>query len=213
MGNNAPTENRAKRWAEIKNQIRERPLLSYIVGIPIEKYKEYTHGTPQAEFILEAEAAIHLDREAKTERIKNELSKIVGYREAKEYSRKFNISDTTIRQVIEGKKERLSYDVIDKFELWLNKITGFEMSLENLLTPKEYLKSETDVISTELSNISNRILRYPIDIKRDVAKMEIDIYGCDYSIVRALRSDAQQLLDIADRINLYVNEFMKINDK
>ena len=49
------TEKQIKtRWVDIKKQIKERPLLAYRVGIPLEAWDSYMHSTPSSneEYIL-----------------------------------------------------------------------------------------------------------------------------------------------------------------
>lgn len=41
------TEHQYKtRWTDIKKQIKERPLLAYRVGIPLEKWDHYINSIP-----------------------------------------------------------------------------------------------------------------------------------------------------------------------
>lgn len=76
------------RWVGIKRQIKDRPLLAYRVGIPLDNWDKYMHSTPPFNEVNRIYFEIQEDRKGKTLRIKDALSKIVGYRESKEFSRK-----------------------------------------------------------------------------------------------------------------------------
>lgn len=76
------------RWTDIKKQINARQLLAYRVSIPVEKWDEYMHSTPSESEINRIYEAIQQDRINKTSRVKEALSKIVGYRESVIYSKK-----------------------------------------------------------------------------------------------------------------------------
>lgn len=68
------------RWVDIKKLLKECPLLAYKVKIPLENWDQYMHSVPSIDEINRIYYAIQEDRKKKTLRIKEELSKIVGYR-------------------------------------------------------------------------------------------------------------------------------------
>lgn len=147
------------RWVDIKKQIKERPLLAYRVNIPLDKWDEYMLSFPEPDEINRIYNAIQEDRKVKTARIRAALSKIVGYRESAEYGRKSGVSDSYISNIIEGKKEMVGYDVINRLELFLSLVTEFETSIENPLTAKEFSQQLMDEIRKDLTNVINSLER------------------------------------------------------
>ena len=175
-----------------------------------EECRKYSHNSPPSDYIDKIDAAINEDRKAKTLRIKNELGKIVGYRETCIYAEKFNISDTTMRKIIEGKKEMVSYDVIDKMEIWLNCITGMPLSMENPLTPQRYIKNEFDKIDKTLNEIAINLLQYPRIFRNGIEKMDFEPdYQGKYYISTYLRKHAESLEHIADWLQNTVTQFQE----
>lgn len=149
------------RWREIKKNLRQRPLLAYTVNIPYEKWNTYMYSIPDPDEVNRVYDTIEKDRIEKTYRIKKELSKMVGYRESKEYSRKSRVSDTYIRQIIEGKKEKAGYSIIDKLELFISRVNPeFEPSIKNSLDIKSYSLDHLAGVANEIKNISNGLNRY-----------------------------------------------------
>lgn len=142
------------RWYDIKKEIKNRPLLSYRVGIPLDKWDKYIHSIPERDEVNRIYDKIKEDRKNKTERVKNKLSEIIGYREANIYAKKMGISSTTIKNILENKSSKLpSYEMIDKIEIFINAIDDtFEISLENPISFKGYIR---DLIDTEVKNINN----------------------------------------------------------
>lgn len=148
------------RWVDIKKQIKERPLLAYRVNIPLEKWDEYMLSSyPEDNEINRIYEAIREDRKVKTSRIRAALSKIVGYRESAEYGRKSGVSDSYISNIIEGKKEMVGYDVINRLEIFLSLVSDFETSIENPLTAKEFSQQLMDEIRKDLSMVINSFER------------------------------------------------------
>jgi len=146
------------RWSDIKKQIKERQLLAYRVGIPLDEWDKYMHSTPPTDEINRIYNAIHEDRRTKTLRIKEGLSKIVGYRESKEFSRKAGVSDTSIREIIEGKKEMAGYDVINRLEIFLNVILpDFDLSIENPLNVKNFTTEKMGEIASNINAVADNL--------------------------------------------------------
>lgn len=205
----------ASRWAILKKQLADRPLLPFMLGMTIEECRKYSHSTPPSNYIDKINTAIEEDRKAKTLRIKNELGKIVGYRESCIYAKRFNISDTTMRKIIEGEKTMISYDVIDKMEIWLNFITGMTLSIENPLTPQRYIKAEFDKIDKTLNKVALSLLQYPRIFRDNIEKMDFETgYQGQYYISTYLRRHAESLQQIADWLQSTVDQFQqKNNDK
>lgn len=163
------------RWVDIKKQIKERPLLAYRVGIPLNNWDKYMHSTPPENEVNRIYFEIQGDRKRKTLRIKEELSKIVGYRESKEFSRKSGVSDSTIRDILEGKKDMAGYDVIDRLELFLHvTMEDFELSLENPLSVKKYTHEYMVEIAGQIDKTADTLKQYCFKLTEMARKMELD---------------------------------------
>jgi len=170
------TEKQIKtRWVDIKKQINERQLLAYRVGIPLEKWDSYIYSVPSIEEINRIYVSIQEDRTNKTLRIKEGLSKIVGYRESVEFSRKSGVSSASIRDILEGKKTMAGYDIINKLELFLNRVlTDFELSIENPLTLKSYSQDYIGDISSEINRIADGLKHYCFKLSEMARKQETE---------------------------------------
>jgi transcriptional regulator with XRE-family HTH domain len=152
------------KWGELKAQIKSRPFLAYLVGIPIEKYRDYIIATPSNEEVLRIEKLIHKDRIEKTLRIREGLQKITGYRETVKVAKKLGISDTTLRQIMTGKREASSYQSIDRIELFLQAVSDFEPSLENSLSVFDFLTDEISDINKSFYDIAEGLKNCQMDL-------------------------------------------------
>lgn len=200
------------RWVEIKKQIKERQLLAYRVGIPLEKWDSYMYTLPEKEEINRIYTAIRDDRKRKTERIQEGLSKIVGYRESKEFSRKSGVSDTVIREIIEGKKVMAGYDVINRLELFLSVILpDFELSIENPLTVKLYSQEYLGEISDEIYKIANRLKNYCYELTEIAKKqkLKIDWKGDEIPPANEIKYSINLLSDLKDKIDDFWENYHK----
>ncbi|MBW3520413.1 hypothetical protein [Flavobacterium sp. NKUCC04_CG] len=163
------------RWVGIKKQINERQLLAYRVGIPLEKWDTYMYSNPTTEEINRIYFAIQDDRKNKTARIKDGLSKIVGYRESKEFSRKSGVSDTSIRDIIEGKKTMAGYDIINRLELFLNRVLpDYELSIENPLALRSYSQDYLSEIASEINRVADGLKQYCFKLTEMGRKQELE---------------------------------------
>lgn len=163
------------RWTDIKKQINERQLLAYRVGIALEKWDQYMHSIPSDDEVNRIFIAIQEDRKSKTLRIKQGLSKIVGYRESVEFSRKSGVSDASIRDIIEGKKIMAGYDIINRLELFLNQVLpDFELSIENPLTLKSYSQDYLGEIATEVNRVAENLRHYCFKLSEMARKQELE---------------------------------------
>ena len=193
------------RWTDIKKQIKERPLLAYRVGIPLDDRDNYMHSTPSRDEINRIYHAIREDRKNKTLRIKENLSKIVGYRESKEYSRKSGVSDTMIRDILEGKKDMVGYDVINRLEIFLCAIVPeFELSIENPLDIKNYTKDSMSDIVSKIHSIADNLKYYSLKLTETVNKQEKDkdYLGNVIEPSRYIESSIQRLEELKNQIDL-----------
>jgi len=185
-----------RRWTDIKRLLRNRPLLAYKAKIPLEEWNNYMHSTPSNEEIQRIYDVVQEDRKEKTLRIKAELSKMVGYRESKEFSRKCGVSDTSIKDIIEGKKVKAGYEIIDKLELFISRVNSdFETSLENPLDTDQYVKDEFEEVRSSVLRVSNNLKSYSIELGQMAKTKEVrkdwngnsklpsdDLHGYDKSI-------------------------------
>jgi hypothetical protein len=152
----------------------------------------------------------------KTYRIKKELSKMVGYRESKEYSRKSRVSDTYIRQIIEGKKEKAGYSIIDKLELFISRVNPeFEPSIENSLDIKSYSLDHLAGVANEIKNISNGLNRYCLSLIEMSRKQETDedLFGNKIKPTDSLEGYIEHLSRLKNDIDSFWKVYVEGNLK
>lgn len=197
------------RWIDIKKQINERQLLAYRVGIPLDKWEVYMHSTPPSDEVNRIYIAIQDDRKNKTARIKEGLSKIVGYRESVEFSRKTGVSDTSIRDIIEGKKTMAGYDMINKLELFLNRtLADFALSIENPLTVKSYSQEYLGDIASEINRVADSLKQYCFKLSEMARKQEAETSWDGKKIPPS--THIEHSIDILVRLRDKVDTFWKI---
>lgn len=200
------------RWGGVKKQIRDRPLLAYRVGIPLDKWDEYMHSVPSENEINRIYNEIQNDRTRKTLRLKDGLSQIVGYRESKEYARKSGVSDTSIRDIVEGKKEMAGYDVINRLEIFMHAIMPeFEISLENPLTIKEHTYEYIGEIISQIDSVADSLKRYCYRLSEYSRKGEKtkDWRGNEIEPTAHLQSDIDRLIDLKLQVDNFCEIYMK----
>jgi len=212
------TEKQLKtRWTDIKKQINKRQLLAYRVDIPLEKWDIYMHSIPSNEEINRVYHAIQDDRKVKTKRIKDALSEIVGYRESKEFSRKSGVSDTSIRDILEGKKDMAGYEIIDKLELFLNAILpDFELSIENQLTIHTYSQDYLEDIAISISKVADQLNTYCFNLNQMARKQKLSESPYDGSLIsptagvdRAISQLNDYKYKIENYWNVYIDKKLK----
>lgn len=201
------TEKQIKtRWIDVKKQINERQLLAYRVGIPLDKWDTYMHSLPPVEEINRIYLAIQDDRKNKTARIKEGLSKIVGYRESVEFSRKSGVSDTSIRDIIEGKKIMAGYDIINKLEIFLSRVLpDFEQSIENPLTLKSYSQDYIGDIASDINRVADNLKQYCFRLTEMARKQELET-GWDGKKIDASKQveySMTTLAELKDKIDTF----------
>lgn len=204
----------SKKWGIVKKQFNMRPMLPYILGMPLEEYQKYMYETPPSEYVNLYYEKVENDRKEKTQKIKEELKKVVGYRESCQYARIFNVSDTTVREVIEGKKKSIGYDMIDKLEIYLHAISGMKLSVGNMLSPQYCVDKEFRTIEKSLDEIAFELMRFPEYFKKCIESMSVDLeYKSDtVSLLASLEQQVHSLQDIIDRLQTLVDLFMKKNN-
>lgn len=194
------------RWVTVKKQINERQLLAYRVGIPLEKWDSYMYSTPSVDEINRIYHAIQEDRKLKTTRVKNGLSKLVGYREANEFSRKSGVSNTSIRDIIEGKKTMAGYDVINRLELFLSvALDDFEVSIENPLTVKNYSRDYLGEIAAKIYRIADGLKIYSFELNEMARKQELktDWDGAKIPPSRYIQHSINRLSELQNDIDSF----------
>lgn len=209
------TEKQIKtRWTDIKKQINARQLLAYRVSIPVEKWDEYMHSVPPENEINRIYEAIQTDRLNKTKRVKEALAKIVGYRESALYSKKIGVSDSSIREIIEGKKEKAGYELLDKLELFLNTILpDFEMSIENPLTIKNFSQDYTNEIAQDLTRIIDNLKDYRFELTQMVLKRETptDWSGKKMQVTNTIQNSIDRLQEMKEKVDIFWNVYIEQN--
>lgn len=200
------------RWADIKKQIKQRQLLAYIVGIPAEKWDTYMGSTlPDKTEINRIYNAIENDRIKKTARIKDGLSKIVGYRESKEFAKRSGVSDSHIRNIIEGKVLKASYDIINRLELFLSTaLPDFEPSIENPLTLKSYSKEFTQGIADSIHDITKNLGYYSFQLINSIHRPQEMRYSNLFSAIDRAIDD---LNEIKLNVGYFWKTYIELNNK
>lgn len=204
------------RWTDIKKLIKGRPLLAYRVGIPLEKWDSYMLVCPGDDEINRIYFAIQEDRKIKTLRLREPLSKIVGYRESKVFSKKSGVSDTSIRDIIEGKKIMAGYEIIDKLEVFLSvTLQDFEVSIENTLTLKNYSHQRIGEYTTEIGQIADSLkfscLRLiEMGTKREYEK---DWQGNKINPSKSIEYAISRLTNIKDEIDIFWDVYVNRDKK
>ncbi len=194
------------RWVDIKKQIRERQLLAYRVGISLDDWDTYMYSTPNVDEINRIYLAIQEDRKTKTLRIKEALSKIVGYREANEFSQKSGVSSASIRDIIEGKKDMAGYDIINRLELFLHvTMPDFELSIENPLSVKNYTKEHLGELASEINRIADNLKQYCFRLTEMGRRMEKekDWKGEEIEPAHNLVYSIERLSELKNQINSF----------
>jgi hypothetical protein len=201
------TEKQIKtRWVDVKKQVHERQLLAYRVGIPLEKWDTYMHSIPPVDEINRIYFAIQDDRKNKTARIKEGLSKIVGYRESVAFSRKSGVSDTSIREIIEGKKIMAGYDIINRLELFLSRfLPNFELSIENPLTLKSYTQDYIGDIASDINRVADSLKQYCFRLTEMARKQELET-GWDGKKIdpsKQIEHSITSLTELKDKVDTF----------
>ena len=164
-----------QRWGDIKKQINERQLLAYRVGISLDDWDNYMYSVPITSEVNRIYEEIKIDRKRKTLRIKEALSKIVGYRESNDFARKSGVSNTSIKQILDGKKEMAGYDIINRLELFLNRIMPeFELSIENPLNAKLHTQEHLGEIASKINQTADHIKQYCFKLTEKARKTETE---------------------------------------
>ncbi|MGV4413215.1 hypothetical protein [Chryseobacterium sp. T1] len=200
------------RWNDIKKQINARQLLAYRVGIPVEKWDEYMHSIPSKEEINRIYEAIQTDRINKTTRLKNELGKIVGYRESVIFSKKIRVSDTSLREILEGKKTKAGYETIDKIELYLNTIMpDFQMSIENPLSLRNFTQDFANEIGVELTKVAENLKDFRFKLIQLATKQEenTDWRGNKIPASNTIEYSIKKLSELKNDIDSFWNVYIE----
>jgi transcriptional regulator with XRE-family HTH domain len=204
------------RWTDIKRQISERQLLAYRVGIALEQWDTYMYSIPSDNEVNRIYFAIQEDRTAKTLRIKNGLSKIVGYRESVQFAHKSGVSDSYIRNIIEGKNTMAGYDIINRLELFLSRVLpDFELSIENPLTLKSYSQDYLGEIANEVNKVSENLRHYCFKLSEMARKQELDTdwQGNAISPSSTIEYSMKSLAELKAKVDTFWNVYIEKHAK
>lgn len=209
---NLTTKQIKTRWTDVKKQINERQLLAYRVGIALEQWDTYMYSIPNDSEVNRIYLAIQEDRTAKTLRIKNGLSKIVGYRESVQFARKSGVSDSYIRNIIKGKNIMAGYDIINKLELFLNNVLpDFELSIENPLTLKSYSQDYLGEVASEVNKVAENLRHYCFKLSEMARKQELDKdwQGNPISPSRIIEYSMESLAELKAKVDTFWDVYIE----
>lgn len=200
------------RWSDIKREIKNRPLLAYRVGIPLDQWNEYIHSIPNREEVNRIYDEIKEDRKQKTKRIREKLGEVIGYREANIYAQKMGISSTTIKNIIENKSPSPSYDMINRIEIFLNAIDEtFEVSLENSISFKEYVQNLINQEMKSINNIANYLNNESYKLLDLLNGAEKDIFGKPIHPTSYLSRCINNLHSSKEKLDVIFETYIKKN--
>lgn len=192
------------RWYDIKKEIKRRPLLAYRIGISLDKWNDYSHNIPEKEEVNAMYNKIKEDRKNKTDRIKNKLSEIVGYREANIYAKRMGISPTSIKNILEDKSSKLpSYEMIDRIEIFINAIDdAFDVSLENTISFKEYIRDLIEKEVKSINNIANYLNSKGYELFDMLSSVKTDICGNETLPTSFLETSINNLKESKEKLDI-----------
>ena len=118
------------------------------------------NGEPSPELVENLYTRINEDRINKTANVAYYLRRVVRNRDCLSISKKIGISNTTLANVIDGKNRALSYENIDKIEVFLSSIDDvhFNCSSDNQLTKQQHLLNELQPLSVDITQSSLKIV-------------------------------------------------------
>ena len=205
------------KWSHLKSEIKRRPILGLKLGLSAETLHHYYYHTPADAEILRIEALLYQDRAEKTKRIKDDLSKVVGYREAARISQKIGISDSKLRDIMEGKDLTPSYDIIAKIEFFLFMIFDIPVSFENEEFKNTYLETLVDNLSSKVNSIGVSLLRCSEMMaflkKYPVNKNYPTLSSSDEHYIRGPLSsvawDLKKLTEVQEEIKIFLETYIR----
>lgn len=203
------------RWGDVKKILRKRQLLAYRLGIPLNKFNEYMyHKVPPRTEVIRIYEAIKTDRREKTNRLKENLKKMVGYRENNIIAKKIGISDTTLRQILTNKNEMAGYDIIDKVELYIKAVNpDFEISIENTLSVKEHLTDHFLEIADDIKKLADKLYRESYTLLEIVRQQRLESSYSGEVIHPSRHIDYHiiKMQEIKENIDLLYDVYIKDN--
>lgn len=199
------------KWSHLKSELRKRPLLAYKFGIPFESLQEYLKKTPSNERILEIERLLIEDRKRKTLMVCEVLNSIMKPRETVIYALKIGISDTKLRNIIDGKDLCPSYDIINKIEVFLNATMEYEIPIENQQYSGNFYEEFLGSISQNTSKVGKSIMLQSAflgdlshKMKRNSRGMGNDNIHVLERIGSVLERNKKELNDIITKLKLQI---------
>lgn len=170
------------------------------------------YSLPELAEINRIYKAIQEDRTIKTLRIKEGLSKIVGYRESQEFAKKSGVSGTSIKEILDEKKTMAGYDIINKLELFLHTVlTDFELSIENPLNIKNYSQDYLGDIASEINRVAENLQRYCYKLTQMARNQETetDWQGNKTSPAKSVEYSINTLTEIKDKIDIFWSVYIE----
>jgi hypothetical protein len=205
------------KWSHLKSEIKKRPVIALRLGLSNEQLHHYYYHTPENDEILRIETELYKDRAEKTERIKAELKKAVGYREAAQISKKIGIGDSKLRDIMDGKDITPSYDIIAKIEFFLYIVFDFKVSLENEEYKTGQLDNMIDTLASRVNSIGVSLLRCSENMnwlkKYPVNKNYPALYSSDEHYISgplfAVKYDLKKLQEIHDELQIIMDTYIR----
>lgn len=214
-------------WKDVKLSIQARPILLYFIGIPVEEVNTFFQKAPAIEEVERIRAIITKDREEKTIRLKEYLTKVVNYREITYTANRIGISNTSLKNIIEGKTKKATYEMIDKIELFLSTIDGlgFEVSLGNQLTFQKHLSNEIQPITQSINRIGLSLIN-SVEYLTFIAKHHSDMmyypHASDEEVIRfptyeyliRIKKDLEREIEKIDALfSTFIPEFQEYRER
>lgn len=146
------------KWRLLRNELLKRPLLVPKIGMSLEQFESYMNGKlPTVKQVEQYDKVLYNDKVEKCRRIREELSKIVGHRESVLYAEKIHVSSTIVRNLLDAKGPIPGYDTLIKFEVYLNRVTGFPISIENLHLAEKVIPDRIENIATTIFEVCDAL--------------------------------------------------------
>lgn len=212
-------------WKDVKLSIQTRPILLYLIGVPIEEVNAFFQKAPTIEEVERIRDIITKDREEKTIRLKEYLAKVVPYGEVTYTANRIGISNTSLKNIIEGKTKKATYEMIDKIELFLSTIDGlgFEVSLGNQLTIQKHLSNEIQPITRNINQIGISLIN-SVEYLTFIAKNHFDclyhrfdeeVVGFPtYEQLIRIKNDLEEDIEKIDALfSTFIPKFRKYREK
>ncbi|RLJ69206.1 hypothetical protein [Pedobacter alluvionis] len=175
------------KWKRLKAEIIERPFIAYSMGLsPKDIERLFLGGYPTLKELDELLAKMLDVREAKIERLRPVLTRVVGHRGSAQFAAKIHTDSMSIKYIIDKRYKSVpSHDLISRIEIYLNYLCDFELSLEYQTEAKLFFSGKIEELSLKASKVSasiNTLPGYLEKIKVFDKKNTSQHYGDKYAI-------------------------------